>query len=112
MKSGAMIRAGMRAALTSIYFLLVAGQRSQWHRVRSDEVWHFYEGDPLEVTWKVDEGAAETAILSSGIAGARPVCVVPAGYWQAARPLGEYALVGCTVAPGFDFVDFQMAGED
>jgi predicted cupin superfamily sugar epimerase len=97
-----------RAALTSIYFLLVAGQRSQWHRVRSDEVWHFYEGDALEVVWTADGEESETAVLSSGVAGARPVCVVPAGHWQAARPLGEYALVGCTVAPGFDFEDFEM----
>ncbi|MBB4634233.1 cupin domain-containing protein [Longimicrobium terrae] len=97
-----------RSALTTIYFLLVEGQQSRWHRVRSDEVWHFYEGDPIEVFWSTGRDAIQKATLSNGAAGARHVCVVPAGDWQAARPAGAYALVGCTVGPGFDFADFEM----
>jgi predicted cupin superfamily sugar epimerase len=75
-----------RSALTTIYFLLVSGQQSKWHRVRSDEVWHFYEGEPLEVFWSGGSEPVQMATLSSGAAGSRPVCVVPAKCWQAARP--------------------------
>jgi predicted cupin superfamily sugar epimerase len=100
-----------RSALTTIYFLLVEGQHSRWHRVRSDEVWHFYEGDPIEVFWSTGSDAIRQATLSSSAAGARHVCVVPAGDWQAARPAGAYALVGCTVGPGFDFADFEMISD-
>jgi predicted cupin superfamily sugar epimerase len=98
----------VRAALTTIYFLLVAGQHSRWHRVRSDEVWHFYEGEPLDVFWCDADGGVHRETLSAGVAGSRPVCVVPAGCWQAALPAGSHALVGCTVGPGFDFEDFEM----
>ncbi|HEX8394747.1 MAG TPA: cupin domain-containing protein [Longimicrobium sp.] len=97
-----------RSALTTIYFLLVSGQQSRWHRVRSDEVWHFYEGEPLELFWTDGREPVKRATLSTGAAGSRPVCVVPANCWQAARPAGAYALVGCTVGPGFDFADFEM----
>ncbi len=100
-----------RAALTTIYFLLVAGQFSRWHRVRSDEVWHFYEGEPLEVL-QVDPDFTRVDVVTIGAttAGER-VHVVPAGWWQAARPLGDYALVGCTVAPGFEFADFDFLAD-
>ena len=79
------------------------------HRVTSDEAWHFYEGDPIELAI-TDRGFtnAETVTLGRFDGSARPVHVVPAGMWQAARPLGEYALAGCSVAPGFDFADFRM----
>jgi len=99
---------GERAALTTIYFLLAAGEQSRWHQVRSEEAWHFYEGDPLELL-VMDPGmtAVETIRLGSTADGAR-VHVVPADWWQAARPCGEYALVGCTVAPGFEFADFAF----
>lgn len=97
-----------RSALTTIFFLLARGQCSRWHRVLSDEVWHFYEGDPLEVFWIDEAESLRTATLSSGVPGALPVCVVPAGCWQAARPTGAYSLVGCTVGPGFEFEDFEM----
>jgi predicted cupin superfamily sugar epimerase len=97
-----------RSALTSIYFLLLKGQHSRWHRVASDEAWHFYEGDPLVVYWIDDRDGVHEEVLASGLTNGRPFCVVPAGCWQAAKPRGEYSLVGCTVGPGFDFEDFEM----
>jgi len=104
---------GDRAALTTIYFLLARGQRSKLHRVASDEVWHFYEGDPLAlVSCDQDFDHAETVILGGLDGVSRPAHVVPAGYWQAAESRGDYTLVGCTVAPGFDFADFRMMRDD
>jgi len=100
-----------RTALTTIYFLLLDGQHGRWHRVTSDETWHFYEGDPLEVYWIDGQDAVHQEVLGTGSSNTHPVCVVPAGCWQAARPLGEYSLLGCTVAPGFDFQDFEMLSE-
>ncbi len=100
-----------RPALTTIYFLLAAGQHSRWHRVLSDEVWHYYEGDPLELFWLDINGEEKThAILGSvdSIGKQCPVQVVPAGCWQAARSMGDYTLVGCTVGPGFDYADFSL----
>jgi predicted cupin superfamily sugar epimerase len=88
-----------RTALTTIYFLLVEGTSSAWHRVSSDEVWHFYEGDPLELLTR----ESVTRLDSD-----HRVHVIPANVWQAARPLGAYTLVGCTVGPGFEFADFEM----
>lgn len=100
---------GPRAALTTIYFLLPAGINSRWHRVTSDEVWHLYEGGPLEVL-TVDP---EFSVLSRHELKPRaPVCTVAAAHWQAARTLGDYALAGCTVGPGFDFEDFTILGND
>lgn len=101
-----------RASLTTIYFLLQAGQHSRWHRVRSDEVWHFYEGDPLELL-VADPGVGEVRLVTLGPIGrGEPVHVVPANWWQAARPVGRYALVGCTVAPGFVFEDFSFLRDE
>ena len=100
-----------RSALTTIYFLLTAGQWSRWHRVLSDEVWHFYEGASLELFWlDVDKDERTRAVLGTIDEGSnqRPVQVVPAGCWQAARSTGDYTLVGCTVGPGFDFADFRL----
>ena len=88
-----------RSALTTIYFLLAEGTYSKWHRVDSDEVWHFYEGDPLELSTK-----SESIVLDAD----HRVHVIPARAWQSARPLGAYTLVGCTVGPGFEFEDFEM----
>ena len=98
-----------RSSLTTIYFLLVSGEVSRWHRVASDEVWHYYEGDPLEL-WGADVGFTEVArhLLGRVDDGLRPVQVITAGEWQAARTTGSYTLVGCTVGPGFDFSDFEM----
>jgi uncharacterized protein len=105
---------GERAALTTIYFMLPAGSQSRWHVVASDEVWHLYEGDGLELL-ELDPLGAELArhrlVPVGGGAGA-PVHTVAAGHWQAARPLGAYALVGCTVAPGFEFADFHLLADD
>jgi uncharacterized protein len=101
---------GSRSALTTITFLLVKGEVSAWHRVRSDEAWHFYEGDRLELTW-IEAGTKEIVVRVLGPTGEgqTPVAVVPANCWQTARPLGAYTLVGCTVAPGFDYEDFELA---
>ena len=104
---------GQRTAATSIYFLLVAGTHSRWHRVTSDEVWHFYEGEPLELLMTSPD-IATTHRVRLALPGpdAEPSATVPAGWWQAARPLGAYALAGCTVAPGFEFQDFSFLGDD
>ena len=100
---------GERTALTTIYFLLRAGEHSRLHRVESDEVWHHYEGAPLELVWTAEDfTAVRRALLGPVAAGTRPVEVVPARHWQAARSTGDYTLVGCTVGPGFDFSDFRM----
>ncbi|MFL6264252.1 MAG: cupin domain-containing protein [Thermoanaerobaculia bacterium] len=101
---------GARAASTAIYYLLREGDVSAWHRVLgADEIWHHYAGALLELTlW---DGRERTSLrLGTGLAaGERPQAVVPAGVWQAARPMGGWVLVGCTVAPGFDFARFEMA---
>lgn len=98
-----------RSALTTIYFLLAAGQVSRWHQVASDEVWHHYEGDPLEL-WVADDGFSRVVKHRLGRVqpDSLPVHVVPAHGWQAARSTGAYTLAGCTVGPGFDFSDFRM----
>ena len=105
---------GLRAALTTIYFLLPKGSVSRWHQVVSDEVWHFYEGDPLELLELSTSGQSvlrhRLGLVGSGTDA--PVCTIGAGIWQAARPLGEYAFVGCTVGPGFDWADFRMLADD
>jgi predicted cupin superfamily sugar epimerase len=105
---------GSRAALTTIYFLLPEGSVSRWHQVTSDEVWHLYEGGPLELLELSASGYDLVRHLLSplGTNAGSPVCTIEAGRWQAARPLAPYALVGCTVGPGFDFADFRMLGTD
>jgi uncharacterized protein len=105
---------GARAALTTIYFLLLGGTHSRWHRVDSDEVWHFYEGDPLELLELDSAGRSLARHRLGPVDGTNqlPVHTIPAGAWQAARPLGAYTLVGCTVGPGFDFADFRMLAAD
>jgi predicted cupin superfamily sugar epimerase len=98
-----------RPALTTIYFLLPAGECSRWHVVASDEAWHFYEGAPLDLFVGDPDLARvthETLGNTDGVGG--PVHVVRAHYWQAARTTGAYTLVGCTVAPGFEFSDFSL----
>ena len=101
-----------RAKSTAIYFLLAAGQTSRWHRIDAAEVWHFYAGAPLalRVCDTPDDAAATVLTLGNDIAaGQRPQHVVRPGQWQAARSLGDYTLVGCTVAPGFEFAHFELA---
>jgi len=100
-----------RSALTTIYFLLAKGQHGRWHRVASDEAWHFYEGDFLELYWIDSRDVVHREVLGADSPGAQRMAVVPAGCWQAARPVGEYSLVGCTVAPGFEFEDFEILSE-
>jgi hypothetical protein len=103
---------GPRAALTTIYFLLPSGAVSRWHRVQSDEVWHFYEGAPLELWMASPEGNEFRHGRLGPLDGPqRPVWPVPAGWWQAARSTGSYTLAGCTVGPGFDFKDFALAAD-
>jgi uncharacterized protein len=102
-----------RAALTTIYFLLAGGEMSRWHRVSSDEAWHFYEGDALELfTADADLGRVTRRMLGPAAERTQPVHVVHADHWQAARSIGAYSLVGCTVAPGFEFADFQLLREN
>jgi len=97
-----------RAALTTIYFLLPEADVSRWHRVASDEVWHHYEGDDLELfTADADFERVDRHTLGRVGTGS-PVHVVRAGEWQAARSTGTYTLVGCTVGPGFEFTDFLL----
>ncbi len=99
-----------RGASTAIFFLLKAGERSHWHRVDADEVWHHYAGAPLELSMSDDGHAVRHRRLGADFGiGETPQIVVPRGVWQAARSLGNWTLVGCTVAPGFDFAGFELA---
>jgi uncharacterized protein len=103
---------GARSISTAIHFLLEAGQCSRLHRIQADEVWHFYAGDPLIVVEIDGAGGLKTTRLGGDLAaGAVYQHVVPAGAWFGATPAegGRFALVGCTVAPGFDFADFELA---
>ena len=101
---------GGRAASTAIYYLLARGERSHWHRTDAAEVWNWYAGAPLRLDIAPETEARERVTLGSDLAaGERPQWVVPAHAWQAAETLGEWTLVGCTVAPGFDFAQFELA---
>ena len=103
---------GKRPASTAIYFLLARGERSHWHRVDAAEGWHWYAGDALTLT-VVEHGKKSTVTLGSDFsAGQRPQTVVPARAWQAAEGLGDWTLVGCTVAPGFEWAGFELAPKD
>jgi predicted cupin superfamily sugar epimerase len=100
-----------RPVATAIYFLLRAGERSHWHRVDADEVWLFHAGSALRISTAVDDDSTPTErVLGPDLgAGQRPQVVVPAGAWQAAEPTGDFTLVSCTVAPGFEFSGFELA---
>ena len=98
-----------RPAATAIHYLLAAGEISRWHCVDADEVWHFLEGEPVELLcFDPKHDAISRHLLAPAAPAADPVIVVAAGTWQAARPLGAYALVGCTVAPGFDYGGYRL----
>ncbi|MDB5507184.1 MAG: cupin [Devosia sp.] len=98
-----------RAHSTAIYYLLKAGEQSAWHRVDAIEIWHWHAGAPLELRLSNGHGT-ETLILGNDfIAGQRPQGIVPRHGWQSARSLGNWTLVGCTVAPGFEFAGFELA---
>lgn len=119
--------ASSRAAMTSIYYLLERGQRSHWHRVDADELWAWHAGAPMEISIATAEngsagdsgrGRASDRITHAVRAhrlgmdisrGERPQAVVPADAWQSAQPLGDWSLVGCVVAPGFEFAHFEIA---
>lgn len=105
--------AGDRSAGTAIYFLLDVGEVSAWHRVDAAEIWHWYAGAPLVISVSPNGHDASAHHLGPEIGrGQRPQFVVPAGHWQTATSLGAWTLVGCTVAPGFDFAGFEMAPPD
>ena len=104
---------GRRAALTTIYFLLTSDDQSRWHQVDSDEVWHLYEGGPLELFEMSAAGDDLTRHVLARVGdGGAPVHTVVGRNWQAARSLGSYTLLGCTVGPGFDYKDFRMLADD
>ena len=98
-----------RSLSTAIYFFLAAGERSHWHRIDAVEIWHWHAGAALAL----QIAASTTVRLGADLTvGERPQAVVPAGAWQAAESLGAWTLVGCTVAPGFDFGGFELAPRD
>jgi len=105
---------GRRARSTAIYFLLADGERSHWHKVDAVEVWHYYAGAPLQLEIATNaKGPIEHVMLGPDLAaGERPQAAVPAHAWQTAESLGAWTLVGCTVAPGFDFAGFELAPKD
>ena len=100
-----------RSFSTAIYYLLPGGVKSHIHRIRSDELWHFYLGGPLELIQISPDGAVKETVMGHEIESGQQVqCIVPAGWWFGAipKPGSDYSFVGCTVAPGFDFADFEM----
>jgi uncharacterized protein len=102
-----------RALSTAIYFLLEAGVVSRWHRVDAVETWHWYGGAPLDLRIAAHGASYTKLTLGADLrAGQRPQGVVPTGHWQQAASLGAWTLVGCTVAPGFTFEGFEIAGPD
>lgn len=106
---------GNRDCCTSIYFLLTSGSFSAFHRIRQDEIWHFYHGSPLALHLISPEGEySKNTVGNSLEPDQMPQFVVPAGYWFAAATLGinTYSLVGCTVSPGFDFDDFELGKQE
>lgn len=102
---------GGRGHSTAIYFLLQRGEVSRWHRVRdAAEAWHHHVGAALALRIAEDGGPVRTIALGSDLAtGERPQAIVPANAWQSAETTGDWTLVGCTVAPGFDFSVFELA---
>ena len=101
-----------RCTSTCIYFLLTEHQRTAWHRVRYDEIYHFYSGTALEVSMIDDHGTLTRRTLGNDIMnGQRPQLIIPGGVWQSARCNGDFSLIGCSVSPGFDFNDFEMADD-
>jgi hypothetical protein len=106
---------GPRNACTSIYFLLEEGQFSALHKIKSDEIWHFYEGDSLEILEITEEGKFRNTALGRNLKNGEVLSyVVKAGHWFGSRTRsgGKFSLVGCTVSPGFDFRDFEMPDQN
>src|SRR5579863_9858044 len=98
-----------RPRSTAIYFLLARGERSHWHRIDAVEVWHYYAGDALTLQIAGDDGTRSVRLGPDIAAGEIPQAIVPAHAWQAAESTGDWTLVGCTVAPGFEFAKFELA---
>lgn len=106
---------GQRATGTAIYYLLTSETVSRFHRLQQDEVWHFYQGDVVELVMLQPQGTYLTVTLGHDLAaGEQCQVVVPARNWQGARvkPAGQWALMGCTVAPGFEFADWELGTRD
>ena len=98
-----------RSISTAIYFLLARGERSHWHRIDAVEIWHHHAGSALLLQIADDQGQRRVRLGPDLAAGERPQAIVPAHAWQAAQSAGDWTLVGCTVAPGFDFATFELA---
>jgi predicted cupin superfamily sugar epimerase len=98
-----------RSASTAIYFLLARGERSHWHRVDAVETWHYYAGDALTLRIADENGVRVVRVGANLTADEVPQAIVPAHAWQAAESTGDWTLVGCTVAPGFEFAHFELA---
>jgi predicted cupin superfamily sugar epimerase len=105
----ARLDANGRSVSTAIYFLLARGERSHWHRIDAVEVWHFYAGSPLMLQIADGDGARSIRLGPDLAAGEVPQAAVPANAWQAAESGGDWTLAGCTVAPGFEFSEFELA---
>jgi predicted cupin superfamily sugar epimerase len=104
------VDANGRAFSTAIYFLLARGERSHWHRVDAVETWHYYAGAALTLHIANEGCRGHTVRLGPDLlAGERPQAIVPAHAWQTAETTGDWTLVGCTVAPGFEFAGFELA---
>jgi len=106
---------GERSLATAIYYLLTPDTFSALHRLRGDEIFHFYLGDPVEILELPEAGTAEITLLGQDIAGGQKLQhVVPAGVWQGSRLIvgGEYALLGTTLSPGFDYEDYETARQE
>ena len=101
-----------RARSTAIYFLLARGERSHWHRIDAVEIWHYYAGHALTLKIADDDGQWSFRLGANLAAGEQPQAIVPPHTWQSAESTGDWTLVGCTVAPGFDFAKFEMAPKD
>lgn len=102
-----------RAHSTAIYYLLEGGDRSHWHTVDAVEIWHYHAGAALELSLSIDGRSTRSLVLGTDLAGGqRPQGLVRKGEWQSARSLGDWTLVSCTVAPGFEFSGFRMAPPD
>ena len=103
------VDANGRARSTAIFFLLARGEHSHWHRIDAVEIWHYYAGDALTLRISDDDGSRSIRLGPDLAAGEVPQAVVPARAWQAAESTGDWTLVGCTVAPGFEFAKFELA---
>ncbi len=104
---------GGRGYSTAIFYLLVRGHRSHWHRVDAAEVWHYYAGSHAQLSLSEDGKTVEHQTLGPNVfEDESPQLIVPKGCWQSAETLGDWTLVGCTVAPGFDFAGFELAAAD